>query len=96
MNDKARLALELEHYIRDYIPTGWKESIETAMFVPCVFEKDIDRILNNCIPWDFQKHPCMIEAIKSWLKKKWGEPVVVEEGIFINGIFEPWRKQEKE
>lgn len=66
------LALELEHYIRNYVPTGWKESIETAMFVPCVFGKDVRRILENNIPIQFQKYPCMVEAIKSWLKKKWG------------------------
>ena len=51
--DKARLALELEHYIRDYTPEGWKKSIETVMFVPWVSVVDINRILNNDIPSKF-------------------------------------------
>jgi hypothetical protein len=92
--DKARLALELEHYIRDYTPEGWKESIETAMFVPWVSVVDINRILNNDIPTKFKDHKEFMEAVQSWLKKKWPEPVIDEKGVFINGIFEPWEKIE--
>lgn len=32
--------IELEHFIRQYTPTGWKESISTCCFVPCVDLRD--------------------------------------------------------
>lgn len=91
--DRARLALELEHYIRDYVPKGWKESIESVMFVPWVSVVDVNRVLNNDIPSKFYTHPIK-EAVHSWLDKQWHRRVqVVEEGVFIDGEFEPWREE---
>jgi hypothetical protein len=63
------LALELENYIRDYVPNGWKESIETAMFVPWVSVQDLMSIMNRVIPSKFSKQKFQ-EAIYAWLKEK--------------------------
>lgn len=59
-------ALELEHYIRDFIPPHWKESIQKVMFVPFVSEKDVRNIKNGSIPFKFCNTP-MLLAIRAWL-----------------------------
>ena len=62
------LALDLEHFIRSFIPPHWKEPIEKVMFVPFVSEKDIRNIQNDSIPFKFCNTP-MLLAIRAWLLK---------------------------
>jgi hypothetical protein len=62
-------ALELEYFIRKYVPDSWKEPIETIMFVPWVSVRDIKQILSGIIPRIFDKFP-FNEAIKTWLELK--------------------------
>jgi hypothetical protein len=67
--DGEKLALELEHYIRDYIPEGWTESLENVMFVPWVSINDIKLILKDEIPCKFDKTPFK-QAIWDWKEMK--------------------------
>lgn len=62
------LALELEHFIRDFIPAGWKEPISSVMFVPIVLEADIATIEEGNIPDKFGKGP-MLWAVRSYMLK---------------------------
>ncbi len=66
---KETLALELELYIRDYVPNGWKESLEMAMFIPWVSVVDLTEILEGKIPDKFN-HIRIKEAINAWLKTR--------------------------
>jgi len=59
-------ALELEHYIRDYVPGGWKAPIAQLMFVPMVLEADIVSITKGIIPGKF-KEPAIKWAIRAYL-----------------------------
>jgi hypothetical protein len=39
MNDKKyQKAIELQEFIKNYIPKGWRESIGTCMFSPSITE----------------------------------------------------------
>ena len=67
-------ALELEHFIRNYIPEGWQGSIENAMFVPTVLEADIVTIREGYIPNKFNWYP-MVLAINEWLECRVSCPV---------------------
>jgi hypothetical protein len=71
MKSTWELALHLEHFIRAYIPAGWRESIETAMFVPFVAEKDIVAIKGGMIPDKFNKYPFVL-AINQWMEEGYG------------------------
>ena len=68
MNATWALALELEHFIRDFVPPGWTCSIEHCMFVPVVFKQDITAIKIGRIPEKFS-NPAIKLAIRAWLLK---------------------------
>ncbi len=48
-------ALNLEHYIRKYVPVNCKESLQTYSFVPFVAEKDFIACSFGCIPEKFSR-----------------------------------------
>ena len=61
-------ALELEHFIRDFVPPYWKYNIQSVMFVPVVLERDITIIKDHgIIPAKFDG--VMKLAIRAWLLK---------------------------
>lgn len=70
-DDLAIKALELEEYIRDYVPYGWKVSIESAMLVPWVSIVDMREILSGVIPNKFER-VMLKEAVESWLENEKG------------------------
>lgn len=72
-------ALDLEHFIRAYIPAGWQGNIENAMFVPFVSEGDIIMIREGHIPNKFNKYP-MVLAINEWLEDHNVSCPVMEDG----------------
>ena len=68
MKELWEQALDLEHFIRDFIPAHWKEPIHMVMFVPFVSEQDIVTIQNGTIPEKFNSM-AMLLAIRAWLLK---------------------------
>ena len=44
MQTKEQLAIELEHFIKDYIPNHWRESISNVAFVPMITADVYDAI----------------------------------------------------
>lgn len=62
--------LELELYIKNYIPNGWKESIRTVDFFPLISDEDYASIVRGVIPDKKEYLKWYVkEAILSWLKK---------------------------
>ena len=61
---------ELEIYIKNYVPKGWKESIKTVDFPPHISDNDFEMILKGNIPNKKEYLKWYIkEAIFSWLEK---------------------------
>ena len=59
-------ALELEHFIRAFVPPGWKDTIEQVMFVPWLSENDNLKIKDGIIPMHFEKEVFKL-AIRAYL-----------------------------
>ena len=62
------LVYEIEQYVKHYVPTGWKESIGTVMFVPYLAPDDLPLVLQGVFPRN-TKHPCLHEALASYLNQ---------------------------
>jgi hypothetical protein len=63
-------AMELELFIRSFIPKGWRENLQTVMFCPMITEADYISIRKGEIPTTSRYQQPMIEvAIKVWLSK---------------------------
>ena len=60
-------ALELEHYIRDYVPPQWNSPLAQLMFIPTVLVPDLREIMEGNIPNKFKKQPAILWAIRAYL-----------------------------
>jgi hypothetical protein len=65
---KWELALDLEHFIREFRPPNWDAPIEAVLFVPVVLKHDITLIQGGIIPAKF-RNSVMELAIRAWLLK---------------------------
>lgn len=54
---------ELENFIRNYVPDGWKEPLHKVMFCPMVYEDNYDKFKNGIFPDN------MYEVIKIAIKE---------------------------
>lgn len=61
-------ALQLEHFIRDFVPGNWKESIGMVEFVPFIAEQDIITIQSGIVPEKLNKPP-ILWAIRAYMLK---------------------------
>ena len=60
------LALDLEHFIRDFRPPNWNAPIASVMFVPVVLKHDITSLRQGIVPQKF-RNSVMELAIRAWL-----------------------------
>jgi hypothetical protein len=65
--DYDNVCVKLENYIKWFTPSNWKETIQTATFVPFVDPIDYAMMKKGIYPDKFNS-PYFIEAIKAYFE----------------------------
>ena len=83
-------AIEIEQFIRNYVPKGWKEAIHVFSFAPYVTEKDYitfeDAYKNGYLPLTIKQHK---EDIFGRIINRFDKPYI------ISAIQEYFEQKEK-
>jgi len=66
------LALEIDQFVKYYVPKGWRGPIHEFVFPPMFTEEQVKVILNGGIPIDnvlVKNHWYIHEAINEWKRQ---------------------------